>query len=73
VVVDLSHGHVEHGDLRTLAGDVTQFPALSELWLPSDVMPEAQRLLAGIATHLISDARGALDTFSDDVAPRTTR
>jgi uncharacterized protein (TIGR02996 family) len=73
VVVDLSHGHVEHGDLRTLAGDVTQFPALRELWLPSDVMPEAQRLLAGIATHLISDARGALDTFSDDVAPRTTR
>jgi hypothetical protein len=70
VVVDLSHGHVEQRDLRTLAGDVTNFPALRELWLPSGAMPEAQRLLAGIATQLISDARGALDTFSDDVAPR---
>ncbi len=71
VVVDLSHGNVEQSDLRKLAGDVTNFPALRELWLPSGVMPEAQRLLAGIATHLISDARGALDTFPEDVARRT--
>ena len=70
VVVDLSHGHVERADLRKLAGHVASFPALRELWLPGDTLPEAQRMLAGLATHLISDARGALDTFRDDVAPR---
>jgi hypothetical protein len=70
VVVDLSHGLVEPSELGKLAGHITEFPALRELWLPSGVMPEAERRLAGIATHLISDARGALDTFPGDVALR---
>jgi uncharacterized protein (TIGR02996 family) len=71
VVIDLSHGHVAREDLRQLVGHTASFPALRELWLPSDVVPEAQQVLAGIAQHLISDARGALDTFGADVAPRT--
>jgi uncharacterized protein (TIGR02996 family) len=70
VVIDLSHGLVEPSELGKLAGHITEFPALRELWLPSGVMPEAARRLAGIATHLISDARGALDTFPGDVAAR---
>ena len=68
VVIDLSHGHVDRAELRMLAGHVASFPALRELWLPGEILPDAQRLLAGIATHLISDTRGALDTFDDDVA-----
>lgn len=63
VVVDLSHGHVEREDLRALIVHRDSFPALRELWLPSFIMPEAQRTLAGIAKHLISDARSALDNF----------
>ncbi|HEX4422037.1 MAG TPA: TIGR02996 domain-containing protein [Kofleriaceae bacterium] len=63
VVVDLSHGHVEREDLRALASHRASFPQLRELWLPSFALPEAQRMLAGIAKHLISDARSALDTF----------
>jgi len=70
VVIDLSHGHVERVDLRALADHTRSFPRLRELWLPSDALPDAQRTLAGIAKHLISDARGALDTFPDDVAAR---
>jgi len=73
VVLDLSHGHVERDDLRRLAGHTASFPALRELWLPGDIVPEAQRLVAGIAKHLVSDARGALDTFDDDVATRAAR
>ena len=71
VVIDLSHGHVEQDDLRALARHTTSFPRLRELWLPRDIIPDAQRRLAGIATHLISDTRAALDTFVDDVATRS--
>jgi uncharacterized protein (TIGR02996 family) len=70
VVIDLSHGHVERADLRALAHHTKSFPALRELWLPSESVPDAQPMLAGIAKHLISDARGALDTFPDEVAAR---
>jgi hypothetical protein len=63
VVIDLSHGHVEREDLRALANHLDGFPQLRELWLPSLIYPEAQRRLAGIAKHLISDARAALDSF----------
>jgi uncharacterized protein (TIGR02996 family) len=70
VVIDLSHGHVERDDLRALAHHTQSFPRLRELWLPSTILPDAQRALAGIAKLLISDARGALDTFPDDVATR---
>ncbi|HET7504818.1 MAG TPA: TIGR02996 domain-containing protein [Kofleriaceae bacterium] len=68
VVIDLSHGHVERADLRALASHTTSFPQLRELWLPADIAADAQRQLAGIARHLISDARGALDTFASEVA-----
>jgi len=67
VMIDLSHGHVERAELRTLAGHVASFPALRELWLPGEILPDAQRMLAGIATHLLGDARGAPDTFTADV------
>jgi hypothetical protein len=70
VVVDVSHGLVEAFDLRTLAHHTASFPALRELWLPSVVVPEAKRVLDGIATHVLSDARAGLDTFAADVAPR---
>jgi len=70
VVVDLSYGNVERASLRKLAVHVTSFPALRELWLPSAVLPEAQQMLAGIAKHLVSDARGTVDTFAEDVAAR---
>ncbi|HET9627318.1 MAG TPA: TIGR02996 domain-containing protein [Kofleriaceae bacterium] len=63
VVIDLSHGHVEREDLRALAGHLAGFPQLRELWLPSMIFPEAQRAIAGIAKHLVSDARAALDPF----------
>lgn len=63
VVIDLSHGHVEREDLRALVRYRTQFPALRELWLPSFVTAEAIRTLGGIATHMISDERAALDVF----------
>jgi uncharacterized protein (TIGR02996 family) len=63
VVIDLSHGHVDREELRQLAGQLTGFPQLRELWLPSLVFPEAQHKLAGIAKHLVSDARAALDPF----------
>jgi uncharacterized protein (TIGR02996 family) len=69
VVIDLSHGLVEAIDLRALAHHRASFPALRELWLPGSVVPEARRLVEGIATHLLSDARAAQDTFADDMAP----
>ncbi|HEU4726624.1 MAG TPA: TIGR02996 domain-containing protein, partial [Kofleriaceae bacterium] len=68
VVIDLSHGHVERADLRALASHTASFPQLRELWLPAGIAGDAQRQLAGIARHVISDARGALDTFADEVA-----
>jgi hypothetical protein len=68
VVIDLSHGHVEREDLRGLARHRASFPALRELWIPSMVLAEAQRVVVGIAQHLISDARAALDTFPQDIA-----
>jgi uncharacterized protein (TIGR02996 family) len=70
VVIDVSHGHVERDDLRALAHHRDGFPRLRELWLPSGIFPEAERQLAGIAKLLISDARGALDTFPEEVAAR---
>ena len=70
VVIDLSHGLVEAIDLRALAHYTASFPALRELWLPSAVVPDAKRLIDGIATHLLSDARAAQDTFADDMATR---
>ena len=73
VVIDLSHGLVEAIDLRALAHHKASFPALRELWLPSHVVPDAKRLVDGIATHLLSDARAAQDTFADDMAARPGR
>lgn len=63
IVIDLSHGHVDREDLRALAAHLQGFPQLRELWLPSLIFPEAQQKLAGIAKHLVSDARAALDPF----------
>jgi len=73
VVIDLSHSLVEAIDLRALAPYASRFPALRELWLPSTVIVDARRLIDGIATHLVSDARAGLDTFADDMAPKPAR
>jgi uncharacterized protein (TIGR02996 family) len=73
VVIDLSHGLVEAIELRALAHHKASFPALRELWLPSSVVPDARRLVDGIATHLLSDARAGQDTFADDMAPPPAR
>ena len=73
VVIDLSHGLVEAIDLRALAHYKASFPRLRELWIPSSVVPEAKRLVDGIATHLLSDARAGQDTFPDDMAPPAAR
>lgn len=73
VVIDLSHGLVEAVELRALAHHTASFPALRELWLPSAVVPDARRLIDGIATHVLSDARAGQDTFADDMAPRPAR
>ncbi len=69
VVIDVAHGLVEAFDLRALAHHTASFPALRELWLPSHVVPEAKRLLDGIATHVLSDARTGLDTFVTEIGP----
>lgn len=67
VVIDLSHSLVEPAEIRALAGHRDSFPALRELWLPTVAHAHAQPLLAGIATHLISDARAPRDTFEETV------
>jgi len=67
VVIDLAHGLVEAAELRALTRHRASFPALRELWLPAVAWPQAKQQLDGIATHVLSDARGALDTFDAEI------
>ncbi len=67
-VLDLSHGTITPQDVKVLGGAKARFTQLRELWIPAAALwNDGATRLAGIATHVISDARSPLDTLEADV------
>jgi uncharacterized protein (TIGR02996 family) len=66
-VLDLCHGSFTPNDTRALAQLKSRFTNLRELWVPAGTDTNQ---LAGIAKHVVLDARAPIDTLEDDLVVR---
>jgi uncharacterized protein (TIGR02996 family) len=64
VVLDLCHGSMTPNDTRALAAAKSRFPNLRELWVPAAA---GERVLAGVAKHVILDSRAPVDTLDEEL------
>ncbi|MEO8698571.1 MAG: hypothetical protein ABI867_00975 [Kofleriaceae bacterium] len=72
-VLDLSHGTLTPQDVKVLGLAKSRFTNLRELWVPAGAMwGDGAQQLAGIAKHVISDARAPLDTLERDLGAEAT-
>ncbi len=68
VVLDLSHGAFNPGDIEVLVRHKDRFAQLRELWLPLHRLREQDRRRAmEMAKNVISDARGPQDLLEGEV------
>lgn len=67
-VLDLANGNVSPADLQHLARHAGAFSNLKELWLHFDHQTQPlQPTLAGVAKHVLSDARAPIDMLDEDL------
>ncbi|MDQ3300764.1 MAG: TIGR02996 domain-containing protein [Myxococcota bacterium] len=67
-VLDLANGNVSPADLQHLARHAGAFSSLKEIWLHFDHLTQAmQPALAGVAKHVLSDARAPVDMLDEDL------
>lgn len=67
-VLDLSHGTLTPRDIEVLETTKAKFRQLRELWVPqTGLFGDAIQALSGLANHVITDNRGALDDLESQL------
>ncbi len=67
-VLDLSHGTLTPRDVEVLGINKAKFRELRELWVPqTGLFGDAIQALSGLAKHVITDNRGALDDLESQL------